>query len=146
MRDLEHSLPIQLLKARELAMARFRPMLRSHQLTEQQWRVLRVLAANEGSAIDATTLAERAMLLAPSLSRILQYLEGEGFVRRVADQQDQRRAYIELTPAGRRKFAAVGPDAERQYAAIEARFGRRKLAMLYELLQDFGEAMRDDTD
>ena len=48
MRDIELSLPLQLLKAREAAMARFRPMLRSHGLTEQQWRVIRVLAAADG--------------------------------------------------------------------------------------------------
>ena len=43
LRDFEQSLPMELLKAREAAMARFRPMLRSHGLTEQQWRVLRAL-------------------------------------------------------------------------------------------------------
>ena len=45
LRDFQHSLPMELLKAREAAMARFRPMLRSHGLTEQQWRVIRALAA-----------------------------------------------------------------------------------------------------
>ena len=43
MRSFGQSLPMELLKAREAAMARFRPMLRGHGLTEQQWRCLRVL-------------------------------------------------------------------------------------------------------
>jgi len=34
---------MELLKAREAAMERFRPMLREHGLTEQQWRVIRAL-------------------------------------------------------------------------------------------------------
>ena len=39
------SLPMALLRARESVMVRFRPMLRAHGLTEQQWRVLRAMAA-----------------------------------------------------------------------------------------------------
>ena len=39
----DRSLPIMLLRAREAVMKRFRPMLKAHGLSEQQWRVLRVL-------------------------------------------------------------------------------------------------------
>ena len=139
LRDLDHSLPLQLLKAREAAMSNFRPMLRRHGLTEQQWRVIRVLAAYQG--IDATTLAQRAMLLAPSLTRILQHLQRESLVQRVPDRQDQRRATFTLTPAGQAKFDAVGPDSEKLYAVIEKQFGANNLAQLYTLLAEFEEAM-----
>ena len=141
MRDLEHSLPLKLLRARELAMARFRPMLREHGLTEQQWRVIRVLAQEDG--IDVTTLAERSLLLAPSLTRILQWLEREGYVARVPDPGDQRRATVLLTPAGRTKFNSVGPDSETLYAEIETRFGHAQLEHLYDLLNQF-EAVFDE--
>jgi homoprotocatechuate degradation regulator HpaR len=73
LRDFQHSLPMELLKAREAAMSRFRPMLRRHGLTEQQWRVVRALAAYQ--KIDASELAKKSFLLAPSLTRILQFLE-----------------------------------------------------------------------
>ena len=92
LRRLDRSLPMELLKAREAAMARFRPMLREFGLTEQQWRVIRVLA--EYGRIDASELARRSMLLAPSLTRILQFLESQGLVRRLADKGDQRRAFL----------------------------------------------------
>ena len=58
MRDFAHSLPMALLKAREAVMAGFRPDLEAHGLTEQQWRVLRVLTEHPG--ITAGELAERA--------------------------------------------------------------------------------------
>ncbi len=141
LRDLNYSLPLQLLKAREAAMANFRPMLRRHGLTEQQWRTIRVLAAYED--IDATTLARRAMLLAPSLTRILQHLQSVSLVRRVQDPQDQRRATLTLTPAGQAKFDAVGPDSERLYLSIEERFGADNLAQLYTLLANFEGAMQE---
>ena len=56
-------------------MSRFRPMLREHGLTEQQWRVIRALA--DYKEIDAGELAKKSFLLAPSLTRILQFLEKE---------------------------------------------------------------------
>ncbi len=141
LRDLDHSLPLQLLKAREAAMANFRPMLRSHGLTEQQWRTIRVLAAYEN--IDATTLARRTMLLSPSLTRILQHLQSVSLVQRIQDPQDQRRATFALTAAGRAKFDAVGPDSERLYSSIEERFGADNLTQLYALLANFAEAMQE---
>lgn len=135
LRDFRHSLPMELLRAREAAMSRFRPTLREHGLTEQQWRVIRVLAEDDG--IDAGEVAARSFLLAPSVTRILQFLEKEGLVKRAADDKDQRRSVVELTDRGRRLFDRVGPDSERRYEEIEAQFGRERLEQLYELLADF---------
>lgn len=141
LRDLDHSLPIQMLHAREAAMSRFRPLLRAHGLTEQQWRVIRVLAACQN--IDASELARRAVLLAPSLSRILQHLEDRGLINRHADEGDQRRAVVFLSRAGRALYARVAPDSEKLYQAIADAFGEKKLATLYQLLADFSQALSD---
>jgi hypothetical protein len=59
MRDFSASLPMALLQAREAAMQLFRPLLAEHDLTEQQWRVLRALSASDeplevGAIVDAT--------------------------------------------------------------------------------------------
>jgi len=62
------SLPIALIRAREGVMAPIRDMLSETGITEQQWRVLRVLA--EYGQMDTKTLADRSSLLFPSLTRI----------------------------------------------------------------------------
>jgi homoprotocatechuate degradation regulator HpaR len=139
LRDFRHSLPMELLKAREAAMARFRPLLREHGLTEQQWRVLRTLS--EYDSIDGSELASRSFLLAPSLTRILQHLEVEGLLQRSYDENDQRRLVVNITPAGRRLFARVAPESELLYAAIEQAFGAGRLETLYELLADFYQVL-----
>lgn len=139
LRDIELSLPLQLLKAREAAMARFRPMLRRHGLTEQQWRVIRVLAA--AGALDGRDLAHRCFLLAPSLTRIVQHCETTGLVKRSAHERDQRRVVFDLTPRGQLLFDTVAPDSERLYRAIEAQFGTAKLRSLYRLLAEFSSAV-----
>ena len=143
LREFEQSLPMQLLKAREAAMARFRPMLREHDLTEQQWRVLRVLAAWPGS--DASAIARRSLLLVPSLSRILHDLVDRQLVVRRTPSGDQRRAELALTARGAALFAEVAPDSERLYREIAAAFGEARLEQLYELLTAFIAAMGDHT-
>lgn len=130
---------MQLLRAREAAMEKFRPMLREHGLTEQQWRVLRVLAANKN--LDAGELAKRCFLLGPSLSRILQALVGDNLVKRSIDPKDQRRSILCLTPAGRSQCKKVGPDAEALYQSIEKQFGKQKLAELYRLLAELTQTI-----
>jgi homoprotocatechuate degradation regulator HpaR len=104
-------------------------------LTEQQWRAVRVLA--EFGRLDASELARRSFLLAPSLTRILQFLEGEGLIRRLADRGDQRRAFLVLSAKGERLFAAVAPASEAIYAQMEKAFGKSRMEALYALLADF---------
>ena len=120
-------------------MARFRPVLRAHGLTEQQWRVVRALA--EFGRIDAGELAAHALLLAPSLTRILQYLEGERLIRRQADDSDLRKSVVTLTKDGRRLFNQIAPESEAVYSEIEAEFGRERLETLYGLLSELYTAL-----
>jgi homoprotocatechuate degradation regulator HpaR len=132
---------MELLKAREAAMSRFRPMLRQHGLTEQQWRVIRALAAYQ--KIDASELARRSFLLSPSLTRILQFLERAQLIKRSSDANDQRRSVFALTNKGRRIYDEVGPDSEMLYAEIEKEFGVEKLETLYKLLAEFYTALAE---
>ena len=86
-----------LLHAREAVMARFRPMLAAHDVTEQQWRVLRVLS--EAGSVEATELADRASVLPPSLTRIIKALEGRKFITRNKAEGDGRRVVLTIAPA-----------------------------------------------
>jgi homoprotocatechuate degradation regulator HpaR len=139
MRDFAHSLPMALLRAREAVMSRFRPMLRAHDLTEQQWRVLR--AVFEVEAIEVTALAELCFILMPSLSRILRSLEGRGLIERRPVPSDQRRFVIRMTPAGRRVVTGIAPQSEARYDDITRAIGRRKLDELYRLLAEVTAAL-----
>lgn len=79
MLDFDHSLPMLLLRAREVSMARFRPILAAHGLTEQQWRVIRALAEDNG--LELKTLAARTLILKPSMTGIVDRLKGMGLSR-----------------------------------------------------------------
>jgi homoprotocatechuate degradation regulator HpaR len=134
MRDFSQSLPMALLRARESVMQQFRPSLRAHDLTEQQWRILRALAAS--GDLEVTELARVAFLLGPSLSRILRDLEARRLIARRLQQADLRRSIVSITAKGLKLIAAVAPGSEAIYAEMTKRYGARKLADLQTLLHD----------
>ncbi|MBR0756928.1 homoprotocatechuate degradation operon regulator HpaR [Bradyrhizobium jicamae] len=132
MREFSRSLPMSLLRAREAVMRQFRPSLRNHGLTEQQWRILRALSSVD--EIEVTELARLAFLLGPSLSRILRDLEARQLIERKAAETDLRRAVVSISAKGLKLIEAVAPTSEAIYAAITKRFGARRLAELQEML------------
>jgi homoprotocatechuate degradation regulator HpaR len=132
MREFSRSLPMSLLRAREAVMRHFRPSLRDHGLTEQQWRILRALASID--AIEVTELARVAFLLGPSLSRILRDLEARHLIERRAAKLDLRRGVVSISAKGLKLIEAVAPSSEAIYAAITRRYGARKLAELQDML------------
>lgn len=134
LRDVSRSLPMALLRTREAMMRQFRPALRSVDLTEQQWRVLRAL--DSVPEIDATGLAMATFLLPPSLSRILRDLEGRQLISRRPDPADLRAWLISLAPEGQKTINAAGVWVETIYAAMTDRIGQERLDTLMQLLRD----------
>lgn len=133
------TLPIALLRAREQVMERFRPMLHQHDVTEQQWRVLRVL--HETEELDATELAERACVLTPSLSRILKTLEARALICVGKHPNDGRRAVICLSEAGRRFVETVAPESAAIYKALEAKVGADRIERVLNEIEDLISAL-----
>lgn len=128
------SLAIGLLRAREAVMSHFRPILAAHDVTEQQWRVIRALA--EAGTLDATEVAERAFILAPSLTRMLRSLEERGFITKHKDKADGRRVLLQITPAGRAIIEEVMPESLKVYADIDASFGAERVEQLLDMLEE----------
>lgn len=126
------SIPIALLRARERVMGPIRAMLADVGVTEQQWRVLRVL--DERGAMDPTEIAERSCLLLPSLTRILQTLVEKGYITRAPHPTDGRRVQIAITAAGRALIASNMAESERITARLQEQLGKDKLDLLLDLL------------
>ena len=132
MREFSRSLPMALLRAREAVMRHFRPSLRAHGLTEQQWRILRALSSID--IIEVTDLAHVAYLLGPSLSRILRDLEARRLIERKTVKSDLRRGTISITAKGLKLIEAVAPHSEAIYAEMTKRYGAQKLSDLQDML------------
>ena len=131
------NLPLLLLKAREAVMQHRRPTLRGYGLSDQQWRVLRVLAEpGRADGLDTGRLAREAHLLGPSLTGMLARMEAAGLLQRTRSSEDARRSVVRATAEGLALAAALSTAIEAQYLELEDHLGQRKLAQLYQLLDE----------
>ncbi|HEX6999504.1 MAG TPA: homoprotocatechuate degradation operon regulator HpaR [Gammaproteobacteria bacterium] len=128
-RRFNESLPMLLLRARETAMARFRPVLHAHGVTEQQWRALRAL--HDLGELTAAGLAEECAILAPSMTRILRNLSDRGLVIVRRSKSDGRELRVKISAKGKRLVRVVGPRVEEEYAKIREQVRPERLEALY---------------
>ena len=127
------SLPIALIRAREGVMAPIREMLVASNITEQQWRVLRVL--DDHGAMDAKTLAKRTSLLFPSLTRIATTLREKELVHQTTDNTDRRRQIIDITPSGNKLIDYNAAQATQIAANFKSKLGEHNYEILLDLLE-----------
>ena len=126
------NLPRLLLQAREAVMAHTRPSLRAHGLSDQQWRVLRVLG--EHGTVETGRVAREAYILGPSLTGVLSRMERDGLIERERDPADQRRTVVRATARGKRLVVKLSSTVEAHYQWMEQSIGKGRLDQLYALL------------
>src|SRR3954470_13240686 len=116
------NLPRLLLQARESLMPRTRPKLREHGLSDQQWRVLRVLG--EHGTVETGRVAREAYILGPSLTGVLTRMERDGLIRPGRAPADQRRTVVEATARGRKMVDRLSTTIEEHYQWLEKSLGK----------------------
>ena len=130
--EINRSLAITLLRSREAVMDRFRPMLASAKITEQQWRVLRGLS--EHGEVEAGKLAYIACILPQSLSRITRNFEKKHLILMKNDPSDALKILLSLTDKGKILMSRATIDSKEIYAQLIEDFGRENLEQLLEKL------------
>ena len=126
------NLPQLFLRAREELLCHFRPIITHFGLTEQQWRVLRVI--HEHDAIEPRDICEICQILSPSLTGVLARMEDMGLVTRTRMQEDQRRMLVRLTPKADKLVAELGPLIVAQYKILEQDLGPELIQELYDVV------------
>lgn len=134
MKPIRPSLTLALLEAREAIMSHFRPSLNEVGLTEQQWRIIRILYQYE--ELESNQLAELACILKPSLTGILNRMIEQKLVQKRKDYDDQRISLISLTESGLECFKTQAVKMEASYKKIQEQYGEEKMENLLILLKD----------
>lgn len=122
-------------------MSPIREMLSETGITEQQWRVLRVLA--EFGRMDTKTLADRSSLLFPSMTRIAATLRDKGLVTQTRDDKDRRRQFIEITVSGQCIIDDCSPQAAKIVAGFKETLGEADYETLLDLLTRLDPGAQD---
>ncbi len=100
MQAFSHSLPMMLYRTLDAVMPRFRQIFSEFGLTEQQWRVLRVLWQHEQIAF--RELADLTLIPPPSLVGVVDRLTKSGLARRRRSISDRRNVFVRRPARGRR--------------------------------------------
>lgn len=124
-------------------MARFRPILAENGLTEQQWRVIRALVEDNG--LESTELAERTLILKPSMTGIIDRLERDELVLRKKDKEDGRKTCLWLTRKSKRLYERIMPLIQTEYNDMQDAFSEKSWKNLYESLFHLIQLNTDNT-
>jgi homoprotocatechuate degradation regulator HpaR len=138
---LKHrNLPLLLLQARERVIARFRPILNAHGITEQQWRIVRALI--DTGPLEPREIGELCRISSPSLAGVLSRMQELGYITRRRLDHDQRRVRVSLTPRSRGLAARMAPQIEATYRGIETVIGPEFSARFYRALDELIGALQ----
>jgi homoprotocatechuate degradation regulator HpaR len=132
-----------MLQARERVIAHFRPILNAHGITEQQWRIVRLLL--DTGPLEPHEIGELCRLSSPSLAGVLSRMESIGFVQRKRLADDQRRLLVSLTPRSRALATRMAPLIQAVYARIEERLGKEFADDFYRVLDELIEKLRPES-
>lgn len=114
-------LPALLAQASHLISGEFHRIVTAKGFTVSDWRVLASLDGAEPMSIGA--LARLTTMKQPTLTRVVDRLQGRGHVRRIAHESDRRITLIEITPAGDKLVAGLIELAKEHERRVLEPFG-----------------------
>lgn len=91
---------VALLRTADLVRRAVSQAVETHDITLQQYNVLRILRGAGQQGLPTLEIAERMIEHAPGVTRLLDRLEAKGLVRRERCREDRRQVLCWLTPAG----------------------------------------------
>ncbi len=110
-------------------------LVQQHGLTINDYEVLLYLARADGRRLRRVDLADRLLLTASGITRLLDGLERAGYVEKAHCATDARVTYAVLTEAGYEKLRdASDTHVDGIRTAFETRFSDPELATLEDLL------------
>jgi homoprotocatechuate degradation regulator HpaR len=117
----------------------YRDLFARYNLTEQQWRVMRVLWSEK--KVTSAELSARTLLPAPSLVGIVDRLEKKHLVSRLRSVEDRRAVYILATDKGRALEAEVTPKVSEIDQRLRASVTQREWAAMEQTLDKISKKL-----
>lgn len=130
---VDRSLAVACTRGREAVVSRFRKLLQAEDLSEQQWRVLRIL--HDFGRLNSVQIADQSCIHKTSISRIVRTLEQRGIVERSPHETDSRISYVALTAEGQAMMDRLIVSSTTIHEKIADDFGHENYLRLLELLK-----------
>lgn len=103
---------IEILRSADRLRRQGEALLAPHDVTLQQFNVLRILRGARPDGLCTLAIAQRMIEQTPGITRLIDRLEKKGLVRRVRSEEDRRQVWCRITPAGERLLARLDDPVE----------------------------------
>lgn len=107
---------------------------RPHDLTPQQYNVLRLLEAQHPTSLATLDIANRLVSRAPDITRMLDKLEQRNLITRERSESDRRAVLVGLAPAGEKLLSALREPLRKCHDRQLGHLPPAKLAQIVSLL------------
>jgi DNA-binding MarR family transcriptional regulator len=134
-RTLEQTVFLQLQKTADDLMAEFANLIKPHDLSPQQYNVLRILRAAGETGLASGKITERMLTREPDMTRLLDRLEKRSLIRRDRNAPDRRVVQAAITAAGRKLLETLDESILDLHHRQLRHLDRDKLKALSDLLE-----------
>ncbi len=136
--EIELPLPrkviVNLLYTENWIMDKINLELKSHDISIQQFNVLRILKGQKGNPANLCTIQERMVSKMSNTTRLVDKLINKGYVQRVTCESNRRKVEITITQEGKLFLEKVSPLMNAFETKITSGLSKEDLITLNELL------------
>ncbi len=133
---------LSVMKTADLLRRQLTRQLEPHEITPQQYNVLRILRGAGKAGLPTLSIGERLIEETPGMTRLLDRLEFKGLVRRVRCEQDRRQVLCYITGGGEALLATLDPllaANEKEMAGALTGVEAEALVVLLEKMREQGD-------
>ena len=127
-------LPALLAQASQLISTEFHAIVQANGLSVLEWRVLATLA--DSGPITIGQLAQQSVSKQPTVTRLLDRMEQQGYVERLSAAKDRRLTLVRMTRAGDKMIAGLIHKAHAHEASVLEPFGAKRSKELKKVLRE----------
>jgi DNA-binding MarR family transcriptional regulator len=120
--------PALLAQVSQLISSEFHVIVQAAGFEVSDWRVLSTLS--DGKAVSIGHLAQVSVTKQPTVTRLLDRMEAQGYVKRIPHETDRRITLVRITPQGQKLVSALIKQAKAHEDRVLAALGKEKAAEL----------------
>ena len=113
----------------------FSILFKSHQITKQQYNVLRILRGQKGNPVNLSTIQERMVHKSSNTSRIIDKLLIKELVVRKQCEENRRKIELLITKKGLATLSVIDPEVDEVENSIFKKISVDEAKLLNELLE-----------
>ncbi len=125
----------------EFLQKRVADLIKEHQLTATQYNMLRILRGAGADGVTCSQATERMLTTDPDVTRLLDRMEAQGWIRRDRAKEDRRVVVTTITDSGIELVNRIDEPLHQLLQTYLGRVGKQRLKELIDTLEELREAI-----